>query len=148
MAKKTKKKKKTPKPGKKKAARKPARKKKAAARKVSKARRPAKKKSSASKASRKSVAPAAGTYQPAPNERLLGEVDDYFSHVEVIALYLKDSLSVGDTIHVHGHTTDYTVTVGSMQIDHQSVQGAKKGDSVGIKVPQKSRKGDRVYRVV
>lgn len=80
-------------------------------------------------------------------ETLLGEVDDYFAHVEVIALVLKDSLSVGDQIHVHGHTTDLTQKVESMQIEHQSVQNGKKGDSIGIKVSDHCRKGDKVYRV-
>ena len=146
MAKKTKKAVKT----KKKAAAKKSARKKPVARKPAKV--PAKKKAAASKPAQKSsrklgkLAPGKG-YQPAPNEKLLGLVDDYFSHVEVIALFLKDPLAVGNVIHVHGHTTDFTIPVESLQIDHRSVQSAKKGDSIGIKVTQKSRKGDRVYRV-
>lgn len=122
-----------------------ARKKKVAAqksRKVSAVRtKPAKAKKTATPPS----SPA--TYQPAANETKLGEVEDYFSHIGVIALNLQNSLSVGGTIHVHGHTTDLTQKVESMQINHVPVQSAKNGDSVGIKVNDKCRKGDTVYRV-
>jgi hypothetical protein len=140
------------------AARKPARKPKKAVRKtVKKAARKAavrkspaaKPSSSAPKPSKRSpgkLAPGSG-YQPAANETFLGLVDDYFAHVEVIALYLKDRLAVGDVIHVHGHTTDYTQRVDSMQTDHKPVTAATKGSSIGVKVGQKSRKGDRVFRV-
>lgn len=100
----------------------------------------------AKKASLK-VQPLKAGYQPAANEVSLGEVEDYFSHIGVIALTLKSALSIGNTIHVHGHTTDLTQTVDSMQIDHALIQDAKKGDSVGIKANDKCRKGDQVFRV-
>jgi putative protease len=54
---------------------------------------------------------------------------------------------VGDTIHVLGHTTDFTETVESIQIDHASVDKAKKGDDVGIRVVGRAREHDKVYRV-
>lgn len=76
----------------------------------------------------------------------IGEVEDYFSRIGVIALTLKNAIAVGDTIQVKGHTTDLTQKVESMQIEHASVQSAKKGDSIGIKVNEKCRKGDEVYR--
>lgn len=78
----------------------------------------------------------------------IGEIEDYFAHVSVIALYLKQPLSVGDAIHVHGHTTDFIQSVESMQIEHVPVQNAKKGDSVGIRVGDKSRKGDKVFKLI
>lgn len=80
-----------------------------------------------------------------PGEKFLGKVEDFFGKISVVALTLKEALSVGDTLHVHGHTTDFTEEVKSMQIDLKSVQSAKKKDSVGIKVSQKARKGDNVY---
>ena len=93
-------------------------------------------------------APLRTATQPAvPKGKPLGEVEDYFSRISVIAITLKDSLTVGDTIHVHGHTTDFKERVESMQISHEPVTSAKKGDSVGIKVGEKCRKGDDVYRV-
>ena len=87
----------------------------------------------------------AGTL-PAPRGILLGEVEDFFSRIDVIALTLKDSLSIGDSVPVRGHTTNLIQRVDSMQIDHVPVQKAGKSDSVGIKVTQKCRKGDQVFR--
>ena len=78
---------------------------------------------------------------------LLGEVDDFFAHVNVAALKLKAPISVGDMIRVKGHTTDITQKVESMQIEHQPVQTATVGDSIGIKIADKARKGDVVYKI-
>jgi len=80
-------------------------------------------------------------------ETVIGKVEDYFAHIGVIALKLQAELAVGDTIHVKGHTTDLTQTVDSIQIEHQDVQTAKAGDSIGIKVKERVRKGDTVYKV-
>ena len=136
------KKKKTAVKAKKKAA--PAR--KAAARRA----KPAGKKSTSVKKSfrppAKLVAAPQG-YRPASNEKKLGEVEDFFGNIGVIALTVKEDLAVGNTIHVRGHTTDLTQKVDSMQINHVSIPQARKGDSVGIKVTDKCRKGDEVYRV-
>ena len=77
----------------------------------------------------------------------MGFVEDYFAHVGVIALTLRAGLSVGDTIRIKGHTTDITQKVESMQIDHQSVQTASSGDSVGIKLVDRARKGDALYKI-
>jgi len=57
-------------------------------------------------------------------------------------------VSVGDTLHIKGHTTDFELRVGSMQIEHESVTEAKKSDGIGLKVSQKVRKGDKVYKVI
>ncbi len=78
----------------------------------------------------------------------LGTIDDYFAKVGVIAMKLENSVKVGDTIHIKGHTTDINQTVSSMQIEHQVVQEAKKGDSIGIKVNERIRRGDTVYKVL
>ncbi|MBN1823560.1 MAG: hypothetical protein JW803_04510 [Endomicrobiales bacterium] len=81
-------------------------------------------------------------------EKKLGGVEDYFAHVGVVALKLKGDIKVGETIRVRGHTTDFTQTVVSMQIDHVPVQEAKKGQDVGIKVIDRARKTDTVYKVL
>ena len=86
-------------------------------------------------------------YKAAANEANAGEVEDYFAKIGVIALTLKVPLSIGDTIHVHGHTTEITQKVESMQIEHAPVQTAKKGDGIGIKINDRCRKGDTVYKV-
>lgn len=77
-------------------------------------------------------------------EQEVGEVEDYFAKIGVAAVRLTGNLKVGDRIHIHGNTTDFEATVDSIQIEHQPVQSAKSGESVGIKVPQKCRKHDRV----
>jgi putative protease len=84
--------------------------------------------------------------KPLKGEKEIGVVDDFFAHIGVIAFTLESPLAVGDTIHVHGHTTDLTEAVVSMQIDHKDVASAAKGAAVGIKIAGKCRKGDYVYK--
>jgi peptide subunit release factor RF-3 len=54
---------------------------------------------------------------------------------------------VGDSIRIKGHTTNLELNIGSMQIDNITVQEAKPGDKVGIKVPDRVRIGDNVYKI-
>ncbi|MEK7287973.1 MAG: hypothetical protein AAB091_05390 [Elusimicrobiota bacterium] len=100
----------------------------------------------------KTVVKAKPSAPPAPLKEvvegtLLGTVEDYFSHVGVIAVTLQDSLVAGDTVRIKGHTTDIIEKIESLQIEHQSVTSAKAGDGVGIKVKDRCRPGDRVYRI-
>jgi len=81
-------------------------------------------------------------------EERIGVVEDYYAKISVIAVKLEGELKVGDKIHIKGHTTDFVQTVDSMQIEHKQVDVAKKGDFVGIKVEQRCRKGDVVYKVI
>lgn len=79
----------------------------------------------------------------------VAKVEDYFTHVGVVALKVtKEGIRVGDVLHFKGHTTDLILEVGSMQIDQAAVKEAKVGDSVGIKVPERVRVHDSVYKVV
>jgi selenocysteine-specific translation elongation factor len=80
-------------------------------------------------------------------EELVGTVSDFFAHPVVAGIELTASLSVGDKIRIKGHTTDLEMEVGSMQIDNQKVTDAKAGDSIGIKVTDRVRAGDSVYKV-
>jgi len=80
-------------------------------------------------------------------EERIGTVDHYFAHIGVAGIALTAPLRVGDRIHVRGHTTDFEQAVDSIQIEHESVQEAKGGASVGIKVSERCREGDEVYRV-
>jgi translation elongation factor EF-1alpha len=84
-------------------------------------------------------------HQGAPEERPIGQVTDYFSKVGVAAIDLSDRLTVGQRVHIRGHTTDLTATVDSMQIEHEQVAEAGPGASIGIKVSDKVRPGDMVY---
>lgn len=83
------------------------------------------------------------------NEKEIGIIQHYFDKIGVAAIEItEDELLLGDTIHIKGHTTDFTTTVASMQIEHASVEKAKKGDAVGIKVTEKVRVHDKVFKVI
>lgn len=79
----------------------------------------------------------------------LGRVTHYFSKIGVAAVEItQDTLAVGDTIHIKGHTSDFMQKIDSMQIDGQQVREATAGQSVGFKVAQHAREHDLVYKVV
>jgi translation elongation factor EF-1alpha len=80
-------------------------------------------------------------------EQEIGKIAHYFNKIGVAALELTGDLSVGDTIHVKGHTSDWTQAVGSMQIEHDMVEKAGPGDSVGLKVEGHAHEHDVVYKV-
>ncbi len=80
-------------------------------------------------------------------EEIIGTVSDFFARPVVAAFELTAPLKVGDKIHIKGHTTDLEVVVDSMQIDNAAVNEAKAGDSVGVKVSERVRKGDSIYKV-
>jgi translation initiation factor IF-2 len=79
--------------------------------------------------------------------RLVGKISHFFSHLMVGVIELEDTLRVGDTIRIRGAHADLTQTVDSMQIEHEQVQEAGAGASVGVKVTEKVHEGDRVYVV-
>lgn len=77
----------------------------------------------------------------------VGHISDFFAKPVVAGITLTGTLKVGDKVHVKGHTTDLELTVSSMQINNADVTEAKAGDGVGIKVPDRVRPGDKVYKV-
>lgn len=92
------------------------------------------------------VAPARP--EPLPGEELIGVVTHYYGHLSVAAIRLESgSLSVGDTIRLLGHTTDFRQLVQSMQIEHQAVTEAGKRQEIGLKVTEHARENDLVYKV-
>ncbi len=78
----------------------------------------------------------------------IGKVSDFFAKPVVAGIQLAASLKAGDTIHIKGYTTDMTMTIESMQINNVNVKEAKAGDAVGIKVTDRVRKGDTIYKVI
>ena len=80
-------------------------------------------------------------------EKEIGKVSDFFARPVVAGIDMSGGVKVGDTIHIKGHTTDMEFVVDSMQIDNANVTEAKAGDSVGIKVDDRVRRGDTVYKV-
>jgi selenocysteine-specific translation elongation factor len=77
----------------------------------------------------------------------VGKVMDFFAKPVVAGLNITAPFGVGDTIRIKGATTDITITGQSLQIDNVSVQEVKAGDAVGIKVTDRVRRGDTVYKV-
>ena len=80
-------------------------------------------------------------------EEEVGKVSDFFARPVVAGIELTGTLKAGDRLHIKGHTTDIEFVADSMQIDNVNVQEAKTGDAVGIKVPDRVRRGDIVYKV-
>jgi len=82
------------------------------------------------------------------SEEIIGKVSVFFARPVVAAIELTASLELGDKIRIKGHTTDLTLNVDSMQINNVPVKEAKAGDSVGVKVTERVRSGDMVYKIV
>jgi len=77
----------------------------------------------------------------------IGTVSDFFARPVVAGIELTALLKLGDKIHIKGHTTDIELTVDSMQINNVDVKEGKAGDSVGVKVSERVRRGDTIYKV-
>ena len=77
----------------------------------------------------------------------IGTVSDFFAHPVVAGIELTATLNQGDTIHIVGHTTDMELVVNSMQKDNVVVEQANAGDAIGIKVTDRVRRGDTIYKV-
>jgi len=80
-------------------------------------------------------------------EEKVGEVTHYWGKIGVAGIKLTAALSQSDTVRIKGATTDFEQAVGSMQIEHQNIEAAKKGQEIGLKVGEKVRRGDTVYKV-
>ena len=78
----------------------------------------------------------------------IGTVDDFFARPVVAGVGLRGALKVGDRIHIKGHTTDMEMVVESMQINNVNVTEAAAGQDVGVKVQDRVRRGDKVYKVI
>lgn len=76
----------------------------------------------------------------------IGRITHFFTKISVAVIELTAPLTVGDTIVLKGPTTDFEQVVESMQIEHQNVQNAKAGQSIGLKVIQRVRENDMVYK--
>ena len=81
-------------------------------------------------------------------DEVIGTVTDFFAKPIVAGIGLTGTVKVGDKIHIKGHTTDMELAVNSMQINNVNVEEAKSGDNIGIKVSDRVRRGDTVYKVI
>jgi len=81
-------------------------------------------------------------------EILVGRISDFFAKPVVAGVELHGTVKTGDLIRIKGATTDLEFVLASMQIEHIPVAEAKEGDLIGIKVPDRVRAGDHVYKVI
>lgn len=82
-------------------------------------------------------------------EKRIGEVVKYFSKPSVAAVKIEEGeISVGDSIKFVGHTTDFTDVIKSMEVENKSVEKAIAGDFIGVKVSDRVRPGDEVFKVI
>jgi hypothetical protein len=82
------------------------------------------------------------------DKQLIGRVSHYFTNIGVAVIELDAALSIGETISIEGATTNITQPVESMQIDRKEVQTATKGQSIGLRVKDRVRGGDNVYKII
>ncbi len=81
-------------------------------------------------------------------EARIGEVTHYYSQISVAVIQLSGDLKIGERISIIGHTTEFSQTVESMQVNHQAIDSASAGDEIALKVWDYVRRGDLVYREV
>ena len=77
-------------------------------------------------------------------EKLIGKITHYFDKINVAIVELSGALKVGDRVHIKGSSTDFEQDISSIQIEHENMKKAKKGDAIGLKVDEKVREGDEV----
>jgi translation elongation factor EF-1alpha len=81
-------------------------------------------------------------------EKEIGRITHFFPKISVAVIELTTgSLKIGETIHIKGHTSDFTQVVGSLQQEHQSIPEVKEGVSAGLKVEEPVREGDLIFKV-
>lgn len=88
-----------------------------------------------------------GTCETKKEGKLIGKVSHYYSNLGVAIIELEDVLKVGDKIRIEGGETVFEQEVESMQVEYKDTAEAKKGDAVGVKVQEKVREGNRVYKL-
>jgi len=77
----------------------------------------------------------------------IGKIAHYYPKIEVAVVELSDELKIGDKIGIEGSTTSFSQLVDSMEIEHQRAEVAKQGQSIGLKVKERVREGDKVYKL-
>jgi len=86
--------------------------------------------------------------EPFANEEAIGTITHYYSHLNVAIVQInKGTLKVGDTVHLRGHTTDFSQAIESMEYEHLHINQAEAGQSIGIRVKDHAREHDIVYLV-
>ena len=82
-----------------------------------------------------------------PEKKLVGKISHFFTNISVAVIELEDELKAGDKILIEGATTNLEQDASSMQIDRKPVEKAGAGQSIGLKVKDRVREGDKVYKI-
>jgi translation elongation factor EF-1alpha len=77
----------------------------------------------------------------------IGEITHFYNNLSVAVINLKGKLRIGDTVHILGRTTDFRQEVTSMQIEHQAIEEAGPGSEIAMKVVQRVRRRDKVFKL-
>lgn len=80
-------------------------------------------------------------------DKKIGKITHYFDKIGVAVLELSAKLKAGERIKISGHDNEFEQEITSMQIEHEQVPEADKGQSIGLKVDQPVKEGDEVYKV-
>ena len=80
-------------------------------------------------------------------DTLVGKITHYFDKIGVAVVEVLAPIKVGDQIKISGHGNEFNQEVTSMQIEHQQIQEAQRGQTVGMKIDQPVKEGDEVYKV-
>jgi putative protease len=81
-------------------------------------------------------------------KKLVGKISHFFPKISVAVLDLEGTISVGDTISIESPVGAFEQQVDSMQIEHENVEQADAGQSIGLKVVQATKEGSKVYKVI
>ena len=80
-------------------------------------------------------------------ELQIGVVTHFYNKIDVAIIKMSAPLKTGETIKISGHDQEFTQVVDSIQVEHQKIEEAKKGDEIGVKVDQPVKEKDLVYKV-
>ncbi len=81
-------------------------------------------------------------------KKLIGRITHYFSKIDVAVIELSDDIKVGDKIKIEGATTSFEQVIESMEIENEKVESATVGQSIGLKVKDRVRLHDSVYKIM
>ena len=96
----------------------------------------------------RAIAPAGLKLVSTGNKKLVGEISHFFDKISVAVIEVKDTINEGDAVTIEGPQTNLKQKISSMQIEHDKIKSAKKGQSVGMKVAGPVRRKDLVYKAL
>lgn len=99
------------------------------------------------KAAAKTAALQGPPPKPQPEGKTVGVITHFFPNVRAAIIKVSAAIKLGDKLHFYGETTDFKITVKSMQMNRAPIETAKRGQEIGIQVPDKVREGDQVFKI-